>query len=159
MRTRSGSDYQTSDCQTSTPEENPTTAPEVNRSAMAMDAFDAAITPLNIDGPATNESLAQMLRGLAQTLTKSFGNIIAKKDAEIGPTRVKGESDCFGGEDPRPGTVPATEHGPNSRHPGGPERGHRRPRQRRRREKAGRPVDEARFRTVASSRSKERGEG
>ena len=97
MRTRSGSDYQTSDCQTSTPEENLTTPPEVkrsatpdvNRSAMAMDALDAAITSLDIDGPATNESLAQMLRGLAQTLTKSFGNIIAKKDAEIRELKVR----------------------------------------------------------------------
>ena len=97
MRTISGSDYQTSDCQTSTPEENLTTAPEVNRSAtpdvnrsaMAMDALDAAITSLDIDGPATNESLAQMLRGLAQTLTKSFGNIIAKKDAEIRELKVR----------------------------------------------------------------------
>ena len=97
MRTRSGSDYQTSDCQTSTPEENPTTAaevnrsatPDVNRSAMAMDALDAAITSLDIDGPATNESLAQMLRGLAQTLTKSFGNIIAKKDAGIRELKVR----------------------------------------------------------------------
>ena len=90
MRTRSGSDYQTSDCQTSTPKENPTTAPQanrsatpdVNRSAMAMDALDAAITSLDIDGPATNESLAQ-------TLTKSFGNIIAKKDAEIRELKVR----------------------------------------------------------------------
>ena len=97
MRTRSGSDYQTSDCQTGTPEENPTTPPEVNRSAtpdvnrsaMAMDALDAAITSLDIDGPATNESLAQMLRGLAQMLTKSFGNIIAKKDAEIRELKVR----------------------------------------------------------------------
>ena len=105
MRTRSGSDYQTSDCQTSTPEENLTTPPEVkrsatpdvnrsatpdvNRSAMAMDALDAAITSLDIDGPATNESLAQMLRGLAQTLTTSFGNIIAKKDAEIRELNVR----------------------------------------------------------------------
>ena len=91
MRTRSGSDYQTSDCQTSTPEENPTTAPDVNRSAtpdvnrsaMAMAALDAAITSLDIDGPATHESPAQMLRGLAQTL-----NIIAKKDAEIRELKV-----------------------------------------------------------------------
>ena len=96
MRTRSGSDYLTSDCQTSTPEENLTTAPEVNRSAtpdvnrsaMAMDALDAAIPSLDIDGPATNESLAQMLRGVAQTLTKSFGNI-AKKDAEIRELKVR----------------------------------------------------------------------
>ena len=96
-RTRSGSDYQTSDCQTSTPEENPTTAPEVNRSAtpdvnrsaMATDALDAAITSLDIDGLATNESLAQMLRGLAQTLTKSFCNIIAKNDDEIRELKVR----------------------------------------------------------------------
>ena len=74
-------------------------------------------------------------------------------------TRVKGESDGFGGEDRRLGTVLAAEYGPYSRHTGGPERGHRRPRQRRRREKAGRPADETRFRTVTSSRSKERGEG
>ena len=97
MRTRSGSDYQSS--QTSTPEENPTTPPEENRSAtpdlnqsaMAapMDALDAAITSLDIYGPATNESLAQMLRGLAQTLTKSFDNIIAKKDAEIRELKVR----------------------------------------------------------------------
>ena len=97
MRTRSGSDYQSS--QTSTPEENPTTPPEENRSAMPdlnqsamaapMDALDAAITSLDIGGPATNESLAQMLRGLAQTLTKSFGNIIAKKDAEIRELKVR----------------------------------------------------------------------
>ena len=77
---------------------------------MAMDALDAAITSLDINGPATNESLAQMLRGLAQTLTngpatneslaqmlrglaqtltKSFGNIIAKKDAEIRELKVR----------------------------------------------------------------------
>ena len=97
MRTRSGSDYQSS--QTSKPEENPTTPPEENRSAtpdlnqsaMAapMDALDAAITSLDIGCPATNESLAQMLRGLAQTLTKSFGNIIAKKDAEIRELKVR----------------------------------------------------------------------
>ena len=37
----------------------------------------------------TNGSLAQMLRGLAQTLTKSFGNIIAKKDAEIRELKVR----------------------------------------------------------------------
>ena len=57
--------------------------------AAPMDALDAAITSLDIDGPATNESLAQMLRGLAQTLTKSFGNIIAKKDAEIRELKVR----------------------------------------------------------------------
>ena len=63
---------------------------------MAMDALDAAITSLDIDGPATNESLAQMLRGLTQMLrgltqmlTKSFGNIIAKKDAEIRELKVR----------------------------------------------------------------------
>ena len=54
-----------------------------------MDALDTAITSLDIDGPATNGSLAKMLRGLAQTLTKSFGNIIAKKDAEIRELKVR----------------------------------------------------------------------
>ena len=96
MRTRAGSDYQ-SDSKTDTPAENSTAAPvenrsatpEVNRSAMAMDALDAAITSLDIAGPATNESLAQMLRGLAVTLTKSFGEIIAKKDAEIRDLKVR----------------------------------------------------------------------
>ena len=96
MRTRAGSDYQ-SNSKTDTPAENSTAAPvenrsatpEVNRSAMAMDALDAAITSLDIAGPATNESLAQMLRGLAVTLTKSFGEIIAKKDAEIRDLKVR----------------------------------------------------------------------
>ncbi len=54
---------------------------------MAMDALDAAITSLDINGPATNESLAQILRGLAQT--RSFGNIIAKKDAGIRELKVR----------------------------------------------------------------------
>ena len=104
MRTRSGSDYH-SDSQTTTPVENSTAAPEenrsatpeenrsatpeVNRSAMVMDALDPAITSLDIAGPATNESLVQMLRGLAETLMKSFGDIIAKKDAVIRDLKVR----------------------------------------------------------------------
>ena len=56
---------------------------------MTSYALDAAITSLDIDGTATNESLAQTLRGLAQTLTKSFGNIIAKKDAKIRELKVR----------------------------------------------------------------------
>ena len=50
---------------------------------MELDALDAAITSLDISGPVTTESMALMLRGLARTLTKSFGEVIARKDAEI----------------------------------------------------------------------------
>ena len=97
--------------------------------------------------------LAQMLRGLAQTLTKSFGNIIAKKDAEIRELKVRvttleektDELEQYS----RRNTIRIRGYS------GGPKRGHRWPRQRRRREKAGRPANEARFRSVASSRPKE----
>ena len=50
---------------------------------MEMDALDAAISSLDTTVPVTTEALAQLLRGLAVTLTKSLNDTIAKKDAQI----------------------------------------------------------------------------
>ena len=80
MRTRSGSDY------------NPATQPLPNTTtptAMDMDPLEAALLSLDTTGPITNESLAQMLRGLPLSLTKKFQDVINRKDAQIDELRER----------------------------------------------------------------------
>ena len=48
-----------------------------------MDALDAAISSLDANAPVTTEVLAQLLRGLAVTITRSLNDTIAKKEAQI----------------------------------------------------------------------------
>ena len=48
-----------------------------------MDALDAAITSIDVTGPLTTEHLAQLLRGLAKTITGKFDILLAKKNSEI----------------------------------------------------------------------------
>ena len=81
MRTRSGSQYQQADL----PPNPPDSALHSSRAqpSMELDALDAAITSLDIAGPVTNEALAQLLRGLATTLTTRFAETLARKDAQI----------------------------------------------------------------------------
>ena len=50
---------------------------------MEMDALDAAITSLDVTGPFTTEHLAQLLRGLAKTITGKFDLLLAKKYSEF----------------------------------------------------------------------------
>ena len=50
---------------------------------MEIDALDAAIISLDVTGPLTTEHLAQLLRGLAKTITGKFDLLIAKKNSEI----------------------------------------------------------------------------
>ena len=69
--------------------------------------------------------------------------------------KVKGEGDCARGKDRRPGAVLAAEYSPYSRNPGGPEREHRRSRQRHGRAQAGRAAIDPRCRTIASDRAEE----
>ena len=73
MRTRSGSDYAHDTTLNSPP----------SQSTMEMDALDVAITSLDVTGPLTTEHLAQLLRGLAKTISGKVDLLIAKKDSEI----------------------------------------------------------------------------
>ena len=73
MRTRSGSDYYT----------DPQPNNRSNQPTMEMDALDAAITSLDVAGPLTTENLAQLLRGLALTITGKLERLLEKKDTEI----------------------------------------------------------------------------
>ena len=73
MRTRSDSDYAHDTmayCQPS-------------QSTMEMDVLDAAITLLNVTGRLMTEHLAQLLRGLAKTITGKFDLLIAKKTLNL----------------------------------------------------------------------------
>ena len=81
MRTRAGSEYSESPIPPATPDDPHTT--------MEMDALDAAISSLDSNAPVTTDALAQLLRGLAVTLTKSLQDTIAKKDAQIGELQVR----------------------------------------------------------------------
>ena len=56
---------------------------------MEMDALDAAISSLDTNAPVTTEALAQLLRGLAVTITKSLNDTIPKKDAQIEDLQVR----------------------------------------------------------------------
>ena len=47
------------------------------------------ISSLDTNGPVTTEALAQLLRGLAVTITKSLNDTIAKKDTQIKDLRVR----------------------------------------------------------------------
>ena len=53
-----------------------------SQSTMEMDALDAAITSIDVTGTLTTEHLAQLLRGLAKTITGKFDLLIAKKNSE-----------------------------------------------------------------------------
>ena len=55
-----------------------------------MDALDTAITSLDVTGPLTTEHLAQLLRGLAKTITGKFDLLLAKKYSEF-----KGPETCL----------------------------------------------------------------
>ena len=96
MRTRSGSDYKPSTQCDSSARTKPTSSDAQPTLSMELDALDAAITTLDINGPVINEALAKLLRGLALTLTKSFNATIAKKDAQICDlqTRVVALEEC-----------------------------------------------------------------
>ena len=78
MRTRSGSDY---NCQAV--DAQPTSQPVQSAMPMEMDALDAAISSLDTNATATNDAMAQLLRGLVDTLTMNFNAALAKKDAQI----------------------------------------------------------------------------
>ena len=81
MRTRAGSAYSESS--------TPPAAPDVTHTPMEMDALDAAISSLDTNAPVTTEALAQLLRGLAVTITKSLNDTIVKKDAQIEDLKVR----------------------------------------------------------------------
>ena len=73
MRTRSGSDYAL----------DSETTPFCPPQTMEMDALDAAISSLDVTGPLTTEHLAQLLRGLAKTITGKFDILLAKQNSDI----------------------------------------------------------------------------
>ena len=75
MRTRSGSDYRS--------DIPPFDTPTKNHPTMEMDALEAAITSLDVAQPLTTDHLAQLLRGLALTITNKFDRLLAKKDDQI----------------------------------------------------------------------------
>ena len=79
MRTRSGSDYA----------HDTTPYCSSSQSTMEMDALNAAITSLDVTGPLTTEHLAQLLRGLAKTITGKFDLLIAKNNSEIKALNTK----------------------------------------------------------------------
>ena len=85
MRTRSGSDYKLVDRQVQLSIQctagSPTRCAEsdVTTPMMEMDALENAITSLDMVGPVTNEAIAQLLRGLATTITKSVKEICNRK--------------------------------------------------------------------------------
>ena len=89
MRTRSGSDYKPPTQSDNSARAKPTSRDVQPAISMELDALDAAITALDINGPVTNEALAQLLRGLALTLTNSFNATIAKKDAQISDLQMR----------------------------------------------------------------------
>ena len=56
---------------------------------MEMDALEDAITSLDMVGRWTNEAIAQLLRGLATTITKSLNETIKRNDANICDAHIR----------------------------------------------------------------------
>ena len=56
---------------------------------MEMDALEDAITSLDMVGPVTNEAIAQLLLGLATTITKSLNEAIERKDTTICDLQIR----------------------------------------------------------------------
>ena len=91
MLTRSGSDYDLVDQPIHQSNQSPdgsltpcaVPTSDVTPPTVEMDALEDAITSLDMDGPITNEAIAQLLRGLATTIKKSVNATIERKDGEI----------------------------------------------------------------------------